>query len=44
MLTSSWAEIDGRKYYFGKNGRAYTGTRTVDGAVCIFDARGRLKE
>ena len=41
---SSWVEADGRKYYFGKNGRAYTGKRTVDGTVYIFDARGRLKE
>lgn len=40
--TEGWKKIDNKKYYFGKNGQAYTGTKTVSHYLCKFDSKGVL--
>ena len=39
-LTKKWKTIDDKKYFFGKDGRAYTGTRTVSHYLCHFTDKG----
>lgn len=39
-LTERWKTINKKKYYFGENGKAYTGTKTVSHYLCHFDKKG----
>ena len=42
MAVNEWIVDYGTTYYVGEDGRKYTGTRTVDGQTCVFDADGAL--
>ena len=42
MAVNEWIVDYGVTYYVGEDGRKYTGTRTIDGQTCIFDADGAL--
>ncbi|MFV0414681.1 MAG: SpoIID/LytB domain-containing protein, partial [Oscillospiraceae bacterium] len=41
QMAQGWQTIAGYKYYFEIDGTAKTGSHTIDGTVCIFDASGR---
>lgn len=43
VLNTGWKDINGKRYYFGSNNAAYTGTQTIDGKMYRFDDNGVLK-
>ena len=42
-VKSTWKTIDGKRYYFKKNGAAATLSTKVDGAYYVFDKKGVLQ-
>ena len=42
ILKNAWKKVLKAKYYFGKNGYAYTGARRLNGKVYVFDSTGKL--
>ena len=42
MAVNEWIVDYGDTYYVGEDGRKFTGTQTIDGQTCIFDADGVL--
>ena len=42
MIQNEWRTINGKKFYFGSNGKATTGLATVDGHTCYFNKNGVL--
>ena len=43
ILKNAWKKVHRAKYYFGKNGYAYTGARRLNGKVYVFDSTGKLR-
>lgn len=43
MLTNQWLENEYDKYYFGSNGRAYTGKHNINGQNYLFSENGCLQ-
>ena len=41
-IISQWKTINGKKYYFGSNGRAYTGAKKVGSYIYGFSSSGSL--
>ncbi len=44
MASEEWKEVKGVRYYFGKDGRMYTGWQIVDGCWELFNDRGAWQE
>ena len=42
-LKNSWKTVKGSKYYFGKNGKAYTGKKKIGKATYFFADNGKRK-
>ncbi len=42
LVKSSWKTVDGKKYYFKKNGNAATLSYKISGKYYIFDSNGQL--
>lgn len=42
-LKNSWKTVKGSKYYFGKNGKAYTGKKEIGKATYYFSDNGKRK-
>ncbi len=43
-LKSKWKKIGDYYYYFKKDGKAQTYSAKIDGKICVFDRKGRLKK
>ncbi len=43
-IREKWKRVNGKKYYFKKNGNAATGSYKVKGQYYVFDEKGRLLE
>lgn len=41
-VVKDWKTVEGNKYYFGKNGRAYTGYHDISHYLCKFSLSGKL--
>lgn len=42
MVKSDWRKVSRKKYYFGKNGKAYWGIRKIAGICYLFNDNGTL--